>query len=417
LPLSFYINYDKQDAPTGPTTSYTGLSPTIPRETVFNTYTSSLTSIPGNGSGTWSNLVCTYTSPNGSTSNLRINASNVAIGVTTPTNLAFPSNYLQSNPWSSCQWLDQVWSNATNTAFYQNHTNPLQNNPLTIGLSLSLSSSGTATGLVNSAGEFTFTINSDSTSYPGSITFGRPVSEKAFFTGALTDCNPQPVLSGGATNTDALILWQIFSSAFNAGFHPTLSPVTTTSAPLNQDYIRALSASYYTSSNQLCIGPWYDFYSGVLYGLRTGNYLQYYTSPFTDVLGISGTITVVNSPVALPEVFLTLGSLTGTTLPDPYTDTNTYTVKCGGVGSGTTATLNGQPFANGDSYNLTGSSISLSVSFASGPYAAAGPWVMQIAPSIPLANPTIPGGQPTMTLDTSTSPYPTVTITLNAPPS
>lgn len=411
LPLSFYVNYNNQQAPLGPTTSYAGLSPTIPRETVFNTYASNLSTIPGSGSSTWSNLTCSYTSPGGSSSRLRLNASNAAIKQPTPTNIVFPTDYLQTNPSSSCQWLNTVWSNPSNNAFYQTS----QNHPLTVGLTLSLSSEGTATGTVNSAGDFIFTVNSDSSSYPGTITFPRPTSAKAFFTGAIADYTPAASWSGNATATDALILWQIFSSAFNAGFHPVFN--STTTAPLNQDYIRNLSASYYTNNANLCVGPWYDFYSEVLYDhLGTGNYTQYYTSPFTDVLGISGTVTVVNAPAALPTVYITLGSLEGTTLPTPFEDTNTYNVHCVGVGANTTAMLNGMSFTAGTTIpNLTGSSISLALTFTSGAYAAASPWVMQIAPSIPMASPLTPAGEITMSLDSSTTP-PTLNITLGGAP-
>jgi hypothetical protein len=412
LPLSFYINYDKQDAPMGPTTSYTGLSPTIPRETVFHTYANSLTSIPGNGAGTWGNLLCTYTSPNGSTSNVRLNASNAAIKQSTPVNIVFPTNYLQSNPWSSCQWLTSLWSNAQNNAYYQQPANAL-----TIGLSLSLSSEGTATGTVNSAGDFVFTINSDNVSRQGGkITFPRPTSAKAFFTGAVNDCVPQPIITAPAIAQDALIIWQIFSSAFNAGFLP-VGP-TSQMAPLNQDMIRTLGMSgtnYYINSTALCTGPWYDFFSGVLYGMGTGNYTEYYTSPFTDVLNISGVITVVDVNDALPKVFITVGSMTGSTAPNPFDDSNMYIVKCIGVGSGASATLNGMPFGLGNQYTLSGSSISLSVTYSSGPYAAASPWVVQVAPSIPLVDPVIPGA-PTLSLDSTTSP-PTLNITIGGAPS
>lgn len=405
LPLSFYIGYNNQVSPTGATVNYTGLSPTIPRETVFNTYATSLSSIPGYGVGTWANLICTYTSPNGSKSNLRLNASNAAIKQTTPTDIVFPQNYLQNDVWSSCDWLDQIWSNVTNTAYYNTH-------PLTIGLSLSLSSAGSATGQVNAAGEFVFNVNPDSTAYPGSVTFPRPTSAEAFFTGAIANYVPPSSMSGGVTDTEALVLWQNFSSAFNAGFQP--SPGVTL---MNQDYIRSRANEYYTNNGNLCVGPWYDFYSGVLYNqLGTGHYREYYTSPFTDVLGISGVITVVDAPASTPEVFITLGSLEGTTLPNPFDDSNVYDVYCVGVGAGSTAAVNGMPFTTGTKLSgLTGSSINMSITFGSGSYAAASPWEVQIAPSIPLASPIIPGGGPTFTLDTTTSP-PTLNVQIGAPP-
>ncbi|MES2273774.1 MAG: hypothetical protein V4487_06245, partial [Chlamydiota bacterium] len=150
--------------------------------------------------------------------------------------------------------------------------------------------------------------------------------------------------------------------------------------------------------------------------LGTGNYTQYYTSPFTDVLGISGTITVVDAPAALPEVFVTLGSLEGTILPEPFDDSNLYNVHCVGVGANTTATLNGMPFTSGTTYNnLVGSMITLSLTFTAGDYAAASPWDMRVAPSIPMASPITPAGTILMSLDHSTLP-PTLNITLGGAP-
>jgi hypothetical protein len=396
---------------------YSGINPSIARQTIINACVSAVNGLAGAGTGTWGNLICTYTSPQGSSSNptfLRVNGASIAAGITPqsvpgvniPASLVFPSNYLTNNPYSTCEWLNSVWSNASNNASYQAH-------PLSIDMSVT--TPGYATGQVDSAGNFVFNVSTG-----GTVTFPRLTTCAPLYTG-----NPpaNTILAGGATSTDATAIWQIFACTFEVGFHPVIG--TSPAQLLQQNAatygLRMYSANYYTDSPPSpfgpapCVGPWYDVIAKALLSFNISANapydMGYYTSPYADVLGNSGVITVT-TPATLPTVLINVGSLAGTVQPTPFTDSTTYTVVFNALGGGTSATFNGMTIAaNGQTFsNVSGSNMVVALTFTEGTYAGT-TFQLMLAPKAQMVSPVCAAGTPTLSLSGNT-----LTVTLPGAP-
>ena len=416
----FGLNISIEVTATGGGPYYSGIHPTVARQTIVNTCSTAVNALDGNGTGTWANLISTYVSPGGSASNptfLRVNGASIAVdvvptsspGVNVPASLVFPSDYLSSNPYSTCEWLSSIWSNTTNTASYQK-------NPLSIDMSVT--TPGNATGQVDSAGNFVF-----NPSTGGTVTFPRLTTCSPIFTGNPPD---NTVLAGGATNTDAVAIWQVFACTGEIGFHPAIG----TSAPsdlLQQNAtpgsygVRAYNADYYTDSPPSpfgpapCVGPWYDVIAKALLTYNVSAYAPYdqgyYTSPYSDFLGNSGVITVT-SPASLPVVIISIGSTEGVVQPTPFTDSATYTVVFNPLGAGTAATLNGASIsAGGQTFtDVSGTNMALALTFTAGTFAGT-TFNLTIAPQAQMVSPVCIAGTPTMTLLSDT-----LTVTLPGAP-
>lgn len=397
---------------------YSGINPSVPRQSIINTCVNAVNALEGAGTGTWGNLICTYVSPQTASSDptfLRINGVSIASGIDAtssaainiPASLIFPSDYLTNNLYSSCQWLNSIWSNATNTASYQKE-------PLSIDMSVT--TPGYATGQVDSAGNFVFNVSTG-----GTVTFPRLTTCSWIWNG-----NPpsNTLFAGGATSTDATAIWQIFACTFEVGFHPAIGTTPTNLLQENAGLygLRSYESDYYTDSPPTpfgpapCTGPWYDVIAKALLTYNVSAYAPYdqgyYTSPYADVLGTSGLITVT-SPASQPTVLINVGSMAGTVEPTPFTDTATYTVVFNALGVGTTATLNGSSInSQGQTFTgISGTNMVVALTFTQGTYAGT-TFNLTLAPQAQMASPVCAAGLPTMTLSGDT-----LTVTLPGAPS
>ena len=148
------------------------------------------------------------------------------------------------------------------------------------------------------------------------------------------------LMSGGA---DGLLLGFYLGDVFTVGFLP--SPIGTLNSsfppaiPINvTDAITwqpAFIPRYYTAQDSLSGGPWMDLYAKLLHSVAVRTTVSgdlngvglCYGYDFDDSLGISGTITPAATTLnsVNPYLGITLGAI-DTTIPNPYSDTNTYTV-------------------------------------------------------------------------------------------
>lgn len=146
------------------------------------------------------------------------------------------------------------------------------------------------------------------------------------------------LMSGGPDGTN---LGFFFGDAFTVGVLPS-TVGTSSSAPINITDATASGweatniANYYLPENSgTGGGPWYDLYAKLLHSVALrntsttflNNYGLCYGYDFDDSLGISGTITpvITTSNTLNPYLRVTLGSI-DTTIPNPYSDPNSYDV-------------------------------------------------------------------------------------------
>jgi hypothetical protein len=407
MPLSFYVSASG-------TTSYAGLPPTLSSTTIisnYNTAAAALPATPNSGSKPyWANLSLTYQSPSGASPHpLRIlspgsalKSSNIIVATPAYANYAnFGNYYLSANNYiqSGCNWFTNVWKNGSNNALYQS-------NPIYIDLSVAGPGSGVATGQVDNSGNFNFSVPAVPACGSGAasgftLTLPTPTSSLPFYTGSLNDYTPAPTISG--PQAYATVIWQIFSAAVLAGIVPLAG--TSCNSPLSESYIRSQTL-FQSNANLSCTTssttnpPWYDFYSATFLGMGSGNYTKYYTFPYADVWATDGTITVTDLPSANTQIFINIGDMSGIVIPNPFNDTNSYTVTFTGLpGDGTTVTFGSNPnysqnpqISQGVPYAATGSSMYMGVTYSTGPYAGQ-IWGTHIIPSVstPALKPTLPG--------------------------
>jgi hypothetical protein len=226
---------------------------------------------------------------------LRIASTNKAM-TTAP--VLFDPIYLSNSNVYGYSWIQDVWSN-----YYKSHTLsidatelPPPNNQIFIGK-------------VNDANQFVFTGASGSPT----VTINLPSSSYPFFGAAGQTFDTQ-------NNTPQAIIVRNLTSAFVTGLLPTAS-----SNILNKHFFANNKANYYTINPLLSplgqsTGPWYDLYSKALHSLNN----DIYTFAYDDLLGTDGTLAANMSDS--PSIGITLGDLTGTTIPDPFTDSTLYTI-------------------------------------------------------------------------------------------
>lgn len=390
LPLSFYVNEIVSGTNT---TLYTGLSPAYSRQNVFATYNTNLAILPNSGAGTWTSLYSAYTPVNTTTPvNLRIASANTGALKPTYNTSIFPKDYLTNNPNSSCEWYTSLW-----TQYYNVNSG---NHTIVVDLSNAGAGAGTATGQVDGSGNFVFTIN-NSTLWPSpsSVTFQPPQTVAPFFSGSYTDyvnpTNAAPLYSSsGNANGGALeAVWQIFSCAFNVGFVPPPSGVGTVSNPLTKSYMQGQVANFFQNNPALCPGPWYNFYSQVLHTqLKQSPYVNYYTAPFDDYLGIDGTI-FVNDTTGVNQganVNVTLGDMTNSVIPNILNDSTIYNVVLSLPAHVSNVTFNGTAVtSSGPVGQAAGSNMTITLQYPTGPYVNT-TFTAKVSPSTATTVPLLP---------------------------
>ncbi len=118
-------------------------------------------------------------------------------------------------------------------------------------------------------------------------------------------------------HTVGAIIVRALTAAFDAGLLPADNDIT-----LNKDYFKSKHDDFYTNNAHLDNkgGPWFDLYSKEVHNFKGQ---PIYTFAYDDALGQDGTL---YSPDAdnIGKVSVTIGDMTGTTIPDPYTDDTKY---------------------------------------------------------------------------------------------
>lgn len=414
LPLSFSINFlDQTKNPPVQTTDFGGLPPTLSSSEIFTKYVDALTSLPtlplGGTKPKWSVLHLEYAPPSGSSGDLRVLSPNQGIQTDspafTPTPL-FPINYFLKPDYTCIEWLEKTWKNVSNDAIYQTES-------LFIDLSTSGPEFGIAEGKVDTSGVFKFVaISGEGTG--STLDLPLPDSSKAFLTSALSDYSPAPTITGNPKVAEAI--WQSLSAGVITGIVPIKG--TSQNAPLSQSFFR--QHPLFVNNPNLCDGPFYDFYSGTFIGFGSGNYTEFFTTPYGDFLGISGEVTVTNISTANANVTITLGDMTGIPIPDPFNDANNYKVEIAALPAGVDVTFGINPDfssnptvpAGGDTFlTVPGAKMYLGVTYSSGSFQGK-VWGTHIIPSGPAPKPILPGG---LGLVLSTGPL-TLTIAVGASP-
>lgn len=148
------------------------------------------------------------------------------------------------------------------------------------------------------------------------------------------------ILTGGA---DAPLIGFYLGDAFTVGLvggmvgtqnsgPPPNDPIDITDAVVWEPYYTPM---YYSAQYMFSGGPWQDLYSDSFHSVAVRNTVSSwlngvglcYAYDFDDSLGFSGTITPSNltSNTLSPYLSVTLGTI-DTSIPDPYSDSNTYSV-------------------------------------------------------------------------------------------
>lgn len=264
----------------------------------------------------WSNLIVPFKDPftQKHLEDLRIASTSKGMGTVPP---LFDPSYLNNNTYGF-DWISNVWS-----GYYRSHVLQID------ATELSPPNNKVFIGQVNGANQFVF---AGSNGGP-IVTINLPSSSYPFFAAAGDTFNAQ-------NNTPQAIIIRDLTAAFDSGILPVDS-----SAVLNHNYFSANKSKFYTNNPLLppesqTTGPWYDLYSKALHSF--GNNI--YTFAYDDVLGIDGTCAA--SLQDEPYAVITLADLRGTSIPDPYTDTNLYNVTVG-VAANNPVMYQGQTLTNG----------------------------------------------------------------------
>lgn len=382
----------------------TGMPKDVGLFEVFSKYEQALESLDPPFDDHWRGLVATYKNPDNKESKLRIFAPATAMGSTqtqsNPSKVFFPTDYFLrsiSDP-DECTWFNAVWNGRTKTqkqAFYERR----KPTPYLI-LDATTASTGAATakGYQVSSGDFAFQIEGGKDKGTNVI-FPWPTSSKAFFTGAVSDY--EPAITGNSSIDTKNQLLKVFATSIISGFTPinckVKDPFTITNT-----YVQNRSSDYFENNHLLqewlrncdCVNnvPWYDFYSRTL--LTIGSPNLFYTSAYSDFLGTDGTIVIVNLEKDNKDASITVNLndfSTGINFPDPYSDTKKYNitiglpkdvvVKFGKSKDGPFGTI--PSTASGDAFFLQ-------VTYKDGYYKGK-TFVTQIAPSVQVFHPVLPG--------------------------
>jgi len=256
----------------------------------------------------WNNLFVNYTNDDQSVTMLRFMAPGKAFNGSN----TFDSHYLAGSPFNYMQFVQ---------TYYQSHVLLIDCSELLPAKSNSGGAPLIYGGTVDQDGNFVFTTqNSFNSNTPAKVVIpSKDLNTFLFFSGSSDDpAFPAP------NGTAAAVIVKYLTSAFASGLLPAPD-----AAILSKNYFVKRQASYYSPNVFLPAaakntGPWFDLYSQALH-IAGGSDQPIYTFAYDDALGQDGTLTDPN-PTALATTKITLGDMTGTEIPNPYTDNTTYNV-------------------------------------------------------------------------------------------
>lgn len=245
----------------------------------------------------WNKLIIPFKDPSTQAEIAQLRIASTGKAMTTAPVL-FDPMYLSNSAAYGFNWIQNVW-----TTYYQSHTLNID------ATELSPPNNQIFTGHVNGANQFVFTGANGSPT----VTINLPSSSYPFFGAAGDSFNT-------SNNTPQAIIVRDLTSAAITGLLPTSS-----SNILNSSFFASQRSNFYTNNPLLPAagqntGPWYDLYSKALHSFNS----NIYTFAYDDLLGTSGTVAANMSDS--PSVVISLGDLTGTTIPDPFTDTTLYNI-------------------------------------------------------------------------------------------
>lgn len=277
----------------------------------------------------WNNLFLNYQNDDSTNTILRLVSPGKAMVSNIPDTTPFDQDYLANLTAYGFDYTSNLWN------YYQNNTLVIDCSELK-SIRPDIENFIFTGKVVGDKFIFTNGIPKDT------VSIAKPEHSTPFFAGAGGSFDAE-------NNTPKAIIIRQLTSAFEVGLLP--APDGTT---IDKKYFSALKTSFYQHNKLLPPestkqGPWYDLYSKALHSF--GDKQPVYTFAYDDALGQDGTL---HSPNANnPSASITLGDMTGITIPDPYTDNTIYTVTPI-IGKGSTVTYNGQKLAsNVPIYNVT----------------------------------------------------------------
>ncbi|AUR52535.1 beta-1,3-glucanase family protein [Aquella oligotrophica] len=303
-----------------------------PREQVFNQLQELVNSKDKTPTHEWGKLFLRYADFSGNQSILRfMSPSKMMVSGTQEEEKSFnfDKNYLSNPSTYGFSYIDSLW------AYYSLPGHELTIDCTEINGKTHLDSY-IFKGHVNAQNEFIF-----SNGHGNQVVINKPGDRgsRVYFGGAgIINADGS---AGGAYTPDSIIEREI-TSAFDAGLLPV--PEGTI---LNKNYFVTHHSDFYIDNpllNAGQTGPWYDLYSKALHSFG----VPIYTFAYDDALGQDGTMHDPNG-VNPGTVKITLGSLAGTHIPNPFVDPNHYKVTVN-VGSGTNLIdmASGRTLKNGD---------------------------------------------------------------------
>jgi hypothetical protein len=248
----------------------------------------------------WNKLFLNFKNDNDVTTVLRFVAPGKAMS-NPPGSDPFDINYLTATDTTKFNYTNSLWN------YYKTHSVTVDCSELS-GILPGLGNY-LFTGQVNASGDFIFSNGNAA----NNVVLGKPTNSIPFFAGAEEPFN-------APNNTPKAIIVREFTSAFEVGLLPAPDK-----ALLNKKYFEDHKSMFYTINpaldpTALTSGPWYDLYAKALHSF--GDTQPIYAFAYDDALGQDGTLHDPNAS----KVTMTIGSLTNTRIPDPYTDTASYTV-------------------------------------------------------------------------------------------
>lgn len=193
-----------------------------------------------------------------------------------------------------------------------------------------------------------FVFNNHANNYQVVIT--RPETATPFFAGAGDSFDAE-------NNTPKAIIIRQLTSAFEVGLLPTADGIK-----IDKNYLSNNKTNYYKDNPLLpktIEGPWYDLYSKALHSL--GEKQPIYTFAYDDALGQDGTLHDPDGDKPSTAT-LTIGDMTGSVIPNPLQDTQTYNITAI-VGHNSTVMYNGKMLNKDAPSNLKDVKIPFEVEF------------------------------------------------------
>ena len=287
------------------------------RAALVTNITSVITANDRTTNDNWETLTLSYTDPQGTSSILRVSSPSKAI---IPGNPRIPdqfdTTYLNNATTYGFSYVDALTNYyiSGNTVVVDaselGSKVPLTNYIFT-GSILPAGSTCPLVGVLATT-QFCF-VNGDGTN---SVAFELPTDSLPYYAGAGDSFD-------ATNNTPKAIIIRQITSAFDAGLLPAPDGQT-----IDKPYFDTKKASpgYYNDNpllptNSTVQGPWYDDYSKAIHGFGR----PIYSFAFDDALDQDGTIHDPDG-ISPATMRITIGDFTGTDIPDPFTDPNTYTV-------------------------------------------------------------------------------------------